>query len=113
MEAQHGRTISPATLQSSSTFARHRNRLSILGHATDRLDYIKGDEARTETIGSGQTVGHQEDSLQHIWPSVLTRKSSPRPSTNSLELIFPAALPDNHKRAFQSTTLLEYGFGAR
>lgn len=42
-----------------------------MGHATDRLDYIKVDEEHTETIGSGQTVEHQEDSLQQYLPICL------------------------------------------
>lgn len=51
--------------------------------------------------------------FSNIWPSVLTRKSSSGPSTNSFGTCFPTNLPDHHKKAFQSTTSLEYGFGAR
>jgi hypothetical protein len=48
-------------VQLSPEYLRHGSRHSLLGHAANRLDYIKGDEEHTETIGASQAVEHQED----------------------------------------------------
>lgn len=47
-------------VQLSPEHLRYGSRHLLLGYAADRLGYIR-DEEHTETIGSGQTVEHQED----------------------------------------------------